>query len=747
MSSTSKNPSNIQPSRMLIVYGVLGAVLLFYIFRLFSLQILSGSQYVAQAYDNRVDEINIATTRGSILDRNGYVLARNIPSYNVVITPANLPDDEGSTQSIFRDLGTLIGMQALAPEPDETIAKLFKPCQTPGLSISQVAFIGETNAPYEPVRVKCGINEKTAMVISEKASDWPGISIEVAPIREYPTGNLTAEVVGFLGPIPAGAQDDYPGFDVNRDKVGFAGIEQSMQDTLGGANGSRVVEFDAAGKELRDLEAEIDPVPGNNVILTIDTRLQAAARSALIEGLEYLHARQPSVQESNAVVIAMDPRNGQILALVSYPNYENNRMAQLIPEYYYRQLISDPGKPLFNHAISAEHPPGSTFKLAASLGILNEGVVTPSYELEDPGKISLPQVFVEGIEGIDLDYVCWKADGHGMVDFLHGLAFSCDVYFYKVGGGYKDEVKNGGLGIWRLGEYARALGYDLYSGIQLAGEQSGLIPDPDWKRLTKGENWATGDTYIGTIGQGYVLSTPLQVMQSVAVVANDGRMVKPTLIKEIQTPEGKVVQVFEPTILADITADDNKLRCSRETNKCYIDTLDLCDLEKGTCKRGDSGSTFDMETDPDHYPLSGGVINVMNEDGDATGEHKTIAPWVIQMVKQGMRMVVTEGTATEQFKDSVTRSGYVIESAGKTGTAEYCDDLARALKLCENRGGWPAHAWYAGYAPYDNPEIVVMAFVYHGEEGSVFAAPIVRKVMETYFELKAVDDGTAGLTQ
>ena len=433
------------------MYGILGFVFIYFVFRLFSFQILDGTRYSDQAYDNRVDEVNVQTTRGSILDRNGYILARNVPSYNVVIKPADLPDDPGAIQNIYRELSALLEMQGVAPEPDETIAKLFKPCETTGLSISQIVFIGDTNAPYQDVRIKCNVSEHVALVIQERTTDWPGVSIEIEPIREYPTGSLTAEIVGFMGPVPAGAQAQYPGFDLNRDKVGFAGIEQSMQQILGGSNGKRVVEYDAAGKELRDLEAELDPVPGNNIVLTIDTRVQAAARSALLAAIDNLHALQPNVKESNGAVIAMDPKTGQILALVSYPNYENNRMARIIPDYYYRQLMNDPGKPLFNHAISAEHAPGSTFKLAASIGILNEGVVTPDYIIEDPGKISLPQKILEGEAGIDLDYVCWKAEGHGKVDFLHGLAFSCDVYFYKVGGGYKDEVKGGGLGIWRLG--------------------------------------------------------------------------------------------------------------------------------------------------------------------------------------------------------------------------------------------------------------------------------------------------------
>jgi len=433
------------------------------------------------------------------------------------------------------------------------------------------------------------------------------------------------------------------------------------------------------------LEEPTDPVPGYNVRLTLDARLQSAAKTALKNQMDYWNRRFPDMGLSNGVVIAMNPKTGEILSLVSEPTYENNRMARQIPAYYYNQLSEDPQKPLFNHAVSAEHPPGSVFKMAASIGVLNEGLIKPDQIINDPGQITLTEKFSPNDPGFERPYVCYifkqTGGGHGDLDFLNGFAQSCDVYFYKISGGYEDEVPEG-LGILRLKEYARALGYDEISGIELPGEAPGLIPDPDWKRLNAGENWGTGDTYIAGIGQGYVLSTPLQVLISAATLANDGKQVKPTLLKEVVDSEGKVIKSLTPTIIKDITKDP--------------------------------------------------VITVFDANGFATSEKKVVQSWVVDLLKQAMRKVVVDGTASTIFE------GMSIQTAGKTGTAEYCDNVAQANNRC-TFGNWPAHAWYVGYAPYDDPEIAVVAFVYNGGEGSTVAAPIVRQVMETYFELKAID--------
>jgi penicillin-binding protein 2 len=671
--------------RYLVLYILVGTIFGYYLLRLFDIQILQGPDFVAQADDNRTEVISDAAIRGTIYDRNGYVLAQNVPSYNVVVIPGYLPEDDADIQAIFRELSDLIDMPVTLGDTEDETVRNFTPCYSE-LGISEVVYIATTNWPYQATPLKCNVSQDVAMVVMENREDWPGIDVEIEPVRQYPTGNLTSEIIGFLGPIPAALEDYYVelGFVPNRDKVGYAGVEQSLNDVLSGTNGTRTVEVNVSGEVIRNLTEPVDPIAGNDVYLTIDTRLQSVAREALISEIEYWNNYSGKTIANSGVVIAMNPQTGEILSLVSYPNIENNRMERIIPSYYYNQISQDPQRPLFNSAISAELPPGSVFKMPSALGILNEGVVTPEYEINDPGSITIMQKYYENDPGTPREYVCWKRDGHGMVNFMWGVAYSCDVYWYKVGGGYEDEVPGNGLGIWRIGEYARALGYGTQTGIELPGETEGLIPDPTWKRVTLGENWATGDTYIATMGQGFVLATPIQVLNSISTIANGGRLMETTVVNKITKPDGTVVQDLSPTVRWDITKDP--------------------------------------------------VINVY-EDNVTTGETKTVQPWVVQLTNEALRLVVTDGTADTEF------AGDPYNSAGKTGTAEYCDNVAQEQGLC-GFGAWPAHAWYVGYAPWDNPEIAVVAFVYNGTEGSTFSAPIVRKVIDAYFEMKASDTAT-----
>ena len=684
----------ITPWRITVFVLVMGLVLGVFITRLFSMQVLNYNRWIVRAEENRTEILNLPAPRGAIFDRNGVVLARNIASYNVVITPAYLPDDPGKVDEIFAELSRLTGVPInqgeISPENP------YVPCRSPH-GIRQIVYYGITTAPYRPVKIKCNIPRKTALIIQERAVDWPGVDVEIEPVRDYPTGYLTADIIGFLGPVPKSLVDYYVnerGLDPNRDKVGYAGVELSYQDVLAGTNGKRVVEVDVAGKILRDLEPPIPPQPGNNLILTLDTRLQEAAYNILIDQIRYLNARYPmpdgSPRTSSGVVIAMNPKTGEILAMVSYPTYENNRLARFIPADYYQILASDPNKPLLNHAISAEHPPGSTFKLATATGALNEHVVTLDKIIDAPGIITLTEKYFANDPGKARRFVDhnWEQGGFGKIDFLHCIAYSSNVCFYKLGGGYDDEI-NPGLGICRLGTYARALGYGNPLGIDLPGEASGLIPDPTWKRIHKGENWSTGDTYIASVGQGYVLATPLQVLSSAATIANGGKLMRPKVVREIVDAEGHVVQPFVPEVKWDITKDP--------VIEVYENPAGI-----GSC-----------------HP---------------TGEKKTVDPWVIQQVRKGMRMAVTElphGTLTRAF------AGFPIAVAGKTGTAEYCDNKAQKRGLCKF-GAWPTHGWTVAFAPYDDPEIAVIAFVYNGGEGAVAAAPIVRRVMEVYFSLKTI---------
>ena len=688
--------------RIKVLYFLIIAIFGYYAIRLFNLQILQSNTYLGQSEENRTKDISVPTQRGIIFDRNGVVLARNVASYNVIITPANLPGDPteepllGSVEEIYRELSPLINIPVSNGILNDETVKLFTPCQT-DFGIKEIVIIADTNAPYTPVRVACDVDKDIAMRISEKASDWPGVEIEVNPIREYPTGELTSEIIGFLGPIPAALEPEYKalGFVPNRDKVGYAGVEASLNDKLAGRNGTRVVEVDVAGKELRDLEPPKASTPGENILLTIDTRLQAATKAALVGEIEWWNRYFNDIRSSNGVAIAINPKTGEILSLVSFPTFENNRMARFIPAYYYEQLSRDPNRPLFNHAISAEHPPGSVYKLSTAIGAMNERVISPTQSISDPGKITIMEKYAPNDPGTPRDYVCYDKLGHGRVSYLRGIALSCDVYFYKIGGGYPGEVPEG-LGVDRMAEYAKALGYGQVTGIELPGEATGLVPTSAWKRINLSENWSIGDTYIAAMGQGYVLSTPLQVLVSAAIVANDGVYMQPTLVREVQDSEGNVVQPFTPKVKWDITKD----------------------------------------------PL----IAVFDENGIATEEKKVVEDWVVKLTQQGMHMVTTdaEGTANRVFKNFII-NGKEIQTAGKTGTAEYCDNVAQSKNLCQP-GNWPAHAWYVGYAPYEDPEIAVVAFVYNGGEGASVAAPIVRKIMEAYFELKAIDAGEPEVT-
>ena len=695
MNSNSPKDFRTEPWRILIFYAVAALVFGLLAFRLFNLQIFEGKNWLTRAEDNYTREISIPTSRGIIYDRNGVILARNTASYNVVITPAYLPDDLADIQQIYRELSEIIDVPVNHGTVDD--AKLFAACVS-GPGIAQLVELGDSLAPYKPVPVSCDVDETTARIVRERAVSWLGVSLAIDPIRDYPTGALTANIIGFLGPIPASQVDTYEelGFIAGRDKIGYAGVEKTLQDILAGSNGKKVIEVDVAGKELRNLEPPIQAVAGRNVRLSIDIRLQKAAEGALLGEINGWNAYFGKIRISSGVTIAMNPKTGEILAMVSYPTYENNRLARFIPAYYYQQLSEDPRHPLLNNAISSEYPPGSVFKLSTATGALNEGVVTVDQVIQAPGQLILTEKFSPNDPGNERKFVDWihekNPDGFGTIDFLHCIAYSSNVCFYKLGGGYKDEIPDG-LGILRLGEYARALGYDAISGIELPGEADGLIPSPQWKRINQGENWSTGDTYIASVGQGYVLATPLQVLMSGATIANDGKLMQPTIVYQELDDEGRLLAPFIPQLKWDIT-------------KTPLITNFDCD----------DGYCLDL------------------------GTKSTVDSYVVQQVQNGMRLAVTNtvyGTLNDVFGD------FPLAVAGKTGTAEYCDDVALKANRC-TFGNWPTHSWTLAYAPFDDPEIVIMAFMYNGGEGASVAGPVVGRVMEAYFELKEIDLAEGG---
>lgn len=760
MSSQTISKYEVPLWRVLLVYAVILGVVGVIVYRLMSLQVLGQQTWLGQAVDNYEDTISDPAPRGIIYDRNGFVLARNVASYNVVITPAGLPDDEADIQRIYREVSELTGVPVGGPVTDATLdnAKLFSAC-VPGPSIADMVALGDSLAPYTPVKISCNISEELARVMREKSVDWPGVSVEIEPIREYPTGSLTATIVGFLGPIPAALEDAYEarGFVPNRDKVGYAGVETSLDEILLGINGRRVVQIDVAGRVIRNLEPPREPVAGNNVVLTIDTRLQKAAEAALVDEINYWNTYFSTTRISSGIVIAMNPKTGEILAMVSYPTFENNRMARFIPGYYYQQLEQDPRKPLVNNAISAMFPPGSTFKLATATGAYNEGVIGPEKIVETPGRLVLCERFTPTTpctERNSRPFVDWIYDrggelneaGFGALDFFHCIAYSSNVCFYKLGGGFEDEIPDGGLNIYRLRQYARALGYGQRSGIALPGEEDGLIPDPRWKRINQGEQWSTGDTYIASVGQGLIDATALQVLISGATIANRGKMMQPTIVREVQDSEGRVIPMWFNPAQDDFSVYEERevVDVQGRTRTVYVNPSRRNELRPRLPDGSYQISPFkpnlkwDITEDP--------KIEIFDcEVGycEATNEFTTVRPDTVEAVRTGTRLAVTEdplGTLHSVFNELYPLP---IAVAGKTGTAEYCDNVARQLQQCQF-GSWPTHAWTLAYAPFDDPEIIILAFAYHGGEGGSVAAPIVARVMQAYFELKSIDLGTEG---
>ncbi len=756
MSSSSQtvNKFEVPTWRVILMYVIVVGAVGMMTWQLIKYQVLDPQSWVGQAVENYTKEISDPAPRGIIYDRNGYILARNSASYNVQITPANLPDDDADTQRIYRELSQLTGVPAGGPVTDETLnnAKLFSAC-VPGPSIADMVALGDSLAPYTPVKIACNVSEQLARVIEEKSVDWPGVSVEIEPIREYPTGELTADVVGFLGPISASLEQAYKarGFVTNRDKVGYAGVETSLDDLLLGTNGKRIVQVDVAGQVLRNLEPPIPQVPGNNLVLTIDTRLQQAAEASLKEEINYWNTYFGSTRISSGVVIAMNPKTGEILAMVSYPSYENNRMARFIPGYYYNQLDKDPRHPLVNNAISAELPPGSTFKLSTASGAFNEGVIGPDKIVKTPGKLVLCEKFRPNDPCTDRNsrqFVDWiynrngviNEEGFGQLDFFHCIAYSSNVCFYKLGGGYKDEIPEG-LGIYRLKQYAQALGYNARSGIELPGEADGLIPDPKWKRINTGENWSTGDTYIASVGQGYVLATPLQVLMSGATVATHGKLMQPTIVREVQDSEGRVIPVWFNPDLKDFSVYLQQEIAGKDgtTQTVWVNPSKPGQIFSKPPDGSYQISPFkpNMKWDVTVNPK----IEIFNCDAgycDSIGKFRTILPSTIDAVRAGTRLAVTENPLGTLYRIYNERYQLPIAVAGKTGTAEYCDDVASKANRCQF-GAWPTHAWTLSYAPYDDPEIIILAFLYNGEEGGTVAAPVVARVMQAYFELKAID--------
>jgi len=652
-----------------IAYRVIIAVVfLALVGQLWRLQMVRGDYYQRAADVNRFRLEQNPAPRGIIYDRRGYILARNMPQITVSIIPAYLPEDETERRQLLFELSELIEMPmiSLAPSrpPRDALQPDFEPVpdEQPGiLDILEEAAM----APYRPVLLKSDIPRDVAMILEEEHLDWPGVLVQAQPVREYLYGAMMAHILGYIGPIPEEAADVYEaqGYDPNQHLVGLTGLEYTFEDQLRGQDGQKLIEVDVAGREVQTVGVPQQASPGHSLRLTIDLDLQRAMEDAVRNQLRALYKQQ-------GVAIAMNPQTGEILGLVSLPSYDNNAFTGGISPEALQELQDDPAHPLVNHAISGMFPPGSTFKLVTASGGLEEEVVTTETRLHCSGILWLPNRFYPEDPSLAQPFYCWIYHDyhgyHGSLSMVSALGQSCDIFFYQVGGGYRDRFE--GLGEERLGYYAELFGFGDYSGIDLPAESPGLVPTVKWKRVNYSESWVTGDTYNMSIGQGFVLATPLQVLNSAATVANGGTLYRPQIVREIIDSQGEVVQAFAPDVIRQLPVSE---------------------------------------------------------------EH-------INTVRQGMRAAVAGPGATAW---NINVPGVAV--AGKTGTAEYFSDRNKdGIPDRDRDGNLPTHAWFTAFAPYENPEIAIVVFIFGGGEGSASAVPVASEILNYYFAMDKGDDSS-----
>ncbi len=625
----------------LLILGIFGL----FTRRLWRFQFVQGQAYREEAEQQSTRLITVPASRGVIYDRTGQRLVRNVPSFTITVIPANLPDDEEQAEDVLIRLALLLDMPYTSADRDGGSDEEGEAETTLGIRemIEEVPYV----APYRPIVIKRNVEREEALLVAQEASQLPGVSVDVESVRDYPHGSLVSQVLGYLLPVPEEKEQAYreQGYDPASDRVGSAGVEVTYEEALRGEKGQQIVEEDVLGRVIRVVEERAAPVPGDNVYLTLNLDLQRAADEALRRGLG-------EVISPRGVAIAMNPQSGEVLAMVSLPTYDNNIFVEGVSQSDWERW-QDPHRPLINHAVSDAVPPGSVFKVVVASAALQEGVLTPRTRLDCPGRIVVPNRYYPNDPGRSQPFYCWNEAGHGTLDVVGGLAHSCDVFFYKTGGGF-EETEFKGLGVERIAEYARLFGLGEPTGVGLPAESGGLVPTSDWKRLAIGESWSTGDTYNLSIGQGYLEVTPLQMLNAVNVIANGGTLYRPQVVHHVSDAGGETTQPFEPDIVHTV-------------------------------------------------PVS--------------REH-------LSLVREGMEGAVAYGTAARrgQIED--------VRIAGKTGTAQFCDDI-----MCGVGFEQPEHAWFAAFAPVEDPEISVIVYLYNGGEGSVAAVPVAREILAYYFDV------------
>lgn len=471
------------------------------IVRMVWLQVVQHDYFTTRSDDNRMRVQIVAPVRGLIYDRDGVLLAENLPSYSLEI----VPEQVGDLDSLIERLGGLVALDKSDIERFHDRRK-----RTPR---------------FQGVPLRFRLSEEEVARIEVNRHRFPGVDVRAALSRHYPLGHAGSHLVGYVGSI---TEDELKQVEPRRyqgtQHIGKVGVEKSYEEYLHGTPGYKIIETNATGRPLRELEYE-RPLPGQNLHLNLDARLQVAAYDAL-HGVE-------------GSVVALDPNTGGLLALVSQPGFDPDQFVHGIGHASFKALNEDPDRPLYNRALQGTYPPGSTVKPMMALAGLEYGINTPASGQYCPGYFRLGNA--------KRRYRCWKRHGHGTVNLLHAVMQSCDVYFYDLA------VE---LGVDRIHEFASRFSLGRQTGIDLPREKSGVLPSKQWKQERFGQVWYPGETVSVGIGQGYMASTPMQLAQMTATIARRGEVLRPTVLNSVEDVISRETKDFESVAEAPVRLRD-----------------------------------------------------------------------------------------------------------------------------------------------------------------------------------------------
>ena len=475
--------------------------------RLWYLQILNGEYFKGLSENNRIRIQEIAAPRGTLFDQNRVPLVDSFPSFDVSLYRQDVPDMEVLIPRLSR---------VLSLDPQKLRARLEGARGIP---------------PHQPLKIKTDIPREVLAAVETGRLDLPGVVVDVVIRRNYPHKNLASHLIGYLGEIN---QQEMEMEEFVNHKLGYLvgkyGVEQKFEFELMGESGGRQIEVNAMGQKIRVL-GQVEPNPGNNVHLTLDLEIQKAAEEAMAG--------------KRGAVVVMNPQNGDILAMVSKPDFDPNLFARGISSENWKSIVDNPAHPLQNRATQGQYPPGSIFKILVAMAGLEEKMITPETLFQCSG------VYPFG----NREYQCWKKEGHGQVNLRRAIVESCDVYFYQLG------MR---LGVNRIAKYASAAGLGSPTGFPLGREKPGLVPTSAWKMKRFGVPWQGGENLSIAIGQGYNLATPLQIACTLSALFNGGKYYQPRIAQSIRAPHGEVLQEYPPLVLRNIPISPETIEFVRE---------------------------------------------------------------------------------------------------------------------------------------------------------------------------------------